>query len=33
MDEDGQRHLLVTTSGGRLLGLIRRDELARDPAA
>jgi CBS domain-containing protein len=33
MDEDGQRHLLVTTSGGRLLGLVRRDELARDPAA
>jgi rhodanese-related sulfurtransferase len=27
MDQDGQRHLLVTTSGGRLLGLVRRDEL------
>ncbi len=27
MDDDGQRHLLVTTSHGRLLGLVRRAEL------
>jgi rhodanese-related sulfurtransferase len=27
MDSDGQRFLLVTTSAGRLIGLVRRDDL------
>jgi rhodanese-related sulfurtransferase len=27
MDEDGQRHVLVSTSLGRLVGLVRRDDL------
>ena len=28
MDDDGQRHLLVTTLGGKLIGLVRRDDLS-----
>jgi CBS domain-containing protein len=27
MDESGDRHVLVTTPGGRLLGMIRREDL------
>ena len=28
MDEDGQRHVVVTTLGGKLIGLVRRNDLS-----